>query len=65
MIRLQPARAGLRYRGFSKTDYAAHDVPETPHYDQLANVGQRWRDLIGYYTRYGEVGELLATVDDR
>jgi hypothetical protein len=63
--RLQPALAELRYRGFSKTDYARHDVPETPHYDQLANVGQRWRDLTGYYTRYGDVGELLASVDDR
>jgi tetratricopeptide (TPR) repeat protein len=65
MNRLQPARAELRYRGFSKTDYVKHDVPETPRYDQLANVGQRWRDLTGYYTRYGEVGELLASVDDR
>ena len=65
MNRLQPARAELRYRGFSKTDYVKHDVPETPHYDQLANVGQRWRDLTGYYTRYGDVGELLASVDDR
>ena len=55
MNRLQPARAELRYRGFSKTDYAKHDVPETPHYDQLANVGQRWRDLAGYYTRFGDV----------
>jgi len=63
--RLQPARAELRYRGFSTTDYARHDVPETPHYDQLANVGQRWRDLAGYYTRYGDVGELLTSVDDR
>ena len=65
MNRLQPARAELRYRGFSKTDYVKHDVPETPHYDLLANVGQRWRDLTGYYTRYGDVGELLASVDDR
>jgi len=65
MNRLQPARAELRYRGFSKTDYVKHDVPETPHYEQLANVGQRWRDLTGYYTRYGDVAELLASVDDR
>jgi hypothetical protein len=61
-----PARsAELRYRGFSRTDYARHEVPETPHYDQLANVGQRWRDLIGYYTRYGDVRELVTAVDDR
>jgi hypothetical protein len=27
--------------------------------------GQHWRDLEGYYTRYGDVRELLAKVDDR
>jgi tetratricopeptide (TPR) repeat protein len=63
--RLQPASAQLRYRGFSTTDYAKHDVPETPHYDRLANVAQRWRDLAGYYTRFGDVRELVASVDDR
>ncbi len=64
-VRIAPSTAELRYRGFSKTDYARHDVPEIPRYDQLANVGQRWRDLIGYYTRFGDVRELLAKVDDR
>jgi Tfp pilus assembly protein PilF len=64
-IRLQPALAELRYRGFSKTDYARHDVPEIPRYGELAGVGQRWRDLTGYYTRYGDVSELIASVDDR
>jgi len=64
-VTIAAASAELRYRGFSKTDYARHDVPETPHYDQLANVGQRWRDLTGYYTRFGDVRELLSAVDDR
>jgi hypothetical protein len=40
-------------------------VPEAPTYDQIANVGQRWRDLVGYYTRFGDVRELLSKVDDR
>ena len=26
---------------------------------------QQWRDLIGYYTRFGEVEELLNKIDDR
>jgi hypothetical protein len=65
VVRLAPATAELRYRGFSKTDYARHDVPETPQYDHIANVGQRWRDLTGYYTRFGDVRELLSAVDDR
>jgi len=64
-VTLAAASAELRYRGFSKTDYARHDVPETPRYDELANVGQRWRDLTGYYTRFGDVRELLSAVDDR
>jgi hypothetical protein len=28
-------------------------------------VTQRWRDLSGYYTRFGDVRELLTNVDDR
>jgi hypothetical protein len=64
-VRIAPASAELRYRGFSKTDYARRDAPETPRNDELANVAQRWRDLAGYYTRFGDVRELLSTVDDR
>ncbi len=65
LVKVMPASAELRYRGFSKTDYARHDVPEIPRYDQIANVGQRWRDLAGYYTRFGDVRELLEKADDR
>lgn len=63
--RVSARRAELRYRGFSKTEFGRRDAPETPKYGELANVGQRWRDLIGYYTRYGDVAELLTAVDDR
>ncbi|HKF69192.1 MAG TPA: hypothetical protein VKB36_21755, partial [Vicinamibacterales bacterium] len=63
--RVRASKAELRYRGFSKTDFSRRDVPEIPHYGELANVGQRWRDLVGYYTRYGNVSELLTSVDDR
>jgi hypothetical protein len=28
-------------------------------------VGQAWRDLDGFYTRFGDVRELVAKVDDR
>jgi len=31
----------------------------------LAGTTPRWRDLEGYHTRFGAVGELLARVDDR
>jgi hypothetical protein len=64
--RLPASVAELRYRGFSRTveDREAH-APETPEYGALAAVGPRWRDLVGYHTRFGDVSELLARVDDR
>ena len=64
--RLEVARAELRYRGFSRTseDRARH-APETPNYAAIDNVEPRWRDLVGYHTRFGPVEPLLRQVDDR
>jgi Tfp pilus assembly protein PilF len=64
-VLLKPSLVELRYRGFSQTDHARRDVPETPLYDRLASRSQQWRDLAGYYTRFGDVGELVDRVDDR
>ena len=64
-VRIAPQRADLRYRGFSKTDFARRDVPELPRYGEIANTIPRWRDLVGYYTRFGDVVELVRAVDDR
>lgn len=64
-VRVQPARADLVYRGFSKTVTERREEPETPVYAPLASLTPRWRDLTGYYTRFGDVRELLAGVDDR
>lgn len=58
--------ADLRHRGFSKLAAPARRQPDVPqHYDQLSGPGPKWRDLEGYYTRYGDVRELLAQTDDR
>jgi hypothetical protein len=62
---LQPEVAELRYRGFSQTEHVDRRRPEIPLYGRLSNVTARWRDLIGYYTRFGDVRELVAAVDDR
>jgi len=40
-------------------------APEVPDYNRLAGTTQRWRDLEGYYTRFGDVRELLKQADDR
>lgn len=62
--RLHPHTAALRYRGFSVVQAADRSSPEIPEY-HLAGTAPRWRDLIGYYTRFGDVRELLQVVDDR
>lgn len=62
---LTTARADLLYRGYSEVTVADESSPEIPHYDQLKGTSRRWFDLEGYYTRFGDVRPLLATVDDR
>jgi hypothetical protein len=58
------ATADLRYRGFSVTTQTAPSSPERPRY-VLEGTAPRWRDLEGYHTRFCDVRELLAGVDDR
>ena len=62
---LRPATADLHYRGYSFINRGPSGRVEIPDYAHLVGTKQRWRDLIGYYTRYGDVRELLAQVDDR
>ena len=63
--RLAPEVAELRYRGFSEVTEVDRTSPELPHYDRIAGTTQLWRDLVGFHTRFGDVRELLAGVDDR
>ena len=63
-VRLAPVVADLRYRGYSHTEYVGPRRLELPRYE-LASLRPRWRDLIGYHTRFGDVRELLASVEDR
>ena len=62
--RLELATADLAYRGYSITEQPSPSVPERARYT-LAGTGARWRDLEGYYTRFGDVLPLLRSVDDR
>ncbi len=65
ITRLDPSVADLHYRGYSVMNQVNRSSPETPDYNHMEGSKQRWRDLVGYYTRYGDVRELLARVDDR
>ncbi len=57
--------AELRYRGFSETRRAGRRAPELPEYERTAAMTARWRDLVGFHTRFGDVLELVRGVDDR
>jgi cytochrome c-type biogenesis protein CcmH/NrfG len=59
------AAAELRFRGTLEMSKKNDSSPEIPHYDKVIRGTQAWRDLTGYYTRFGDVRELLARVDDR
>lgn len=65
MAPAEPAGAELGYRGFSQITSANASSPEVPNYQVVAETGPKWHDLQGYYTRYGDVSELLQKVDDR
>ena len=62
--RLDPAVADLGYRGYSRTELLGPRGLELPDY-AIGNHRPRWRDLVGFHTRFGDVRELLARVDDR
>jgi tetratricopeptide (TPR) repeat protein len=62
---LFPQKADLHYRGFSAM--FRKGGPSGPFWFDYTNVSAepKWRDLEGYYTRYGDVVELLIEVDSK
>lgn len=62
---LTPKKMDLRYRGYSEWEREDEVSPMLPVYDSISSTNQRWRDLIGFHTRFGDVSELLAGIDDR
>ena len=63
MTTLTPDTADLHYRGFSEMYRPNPHAPHLFDYQQVTTEAQ-WRDLAGYYTRYGDVNALLQEVDD-
>ena len=63
MTMLNPDSADLHYRGFSEMYRPNPHAPHLFDYQKVTTDAQ-WRDLAGYYTRYGDVNPLLQEVDD-
>ena len=63
MTTLNPDSADLHYRGFSEMYRPNPHAPHLFDYQKVTKAAQ-WRDLAGYYTRYGDVNALLQEVDD-
>ncbi|MEX0771513.1 MAG: FG-GAP-like repeat-containing protein [Balneolaceae bacterium] len=55
----------LRYRGYSEWYREDEVSPKLADYNTISGTTPRWRDLIGYHTRFGDVSELLENMDDR
>ncbi|MBT6006891.1 MAG: tetratricopeptide repeat protein, partial [Prolixibacteraceae bacterium] len=62
---LNPISADLHYRGFSRTFRKGGRYG--PHWFDYQSVSTepKWRDLVGNYTRYGDVLPLLLEADDK
>jgi hypothetical protein len=62
---LQPIAANIHYRGFSRMYRKGGRYG--PHWFDYNDVSKepKWRDLEGYYTRYGDVLPLLLEADDK
>ncbi|MGY8753146.1 MAG: CRTAC1 family protein, partial [Phycisphaerales bacterium] len=63
-IPIELMSADLGYMGFPFMSRTDDDAPNIPDYNDI-RFGNAWRDLEGFYTRYGAVEELLAKIDDR
>jgi len=64
VVSLQPISADLHYRGFSTVSRKDFNSPHLPDYYNIT-TGQKWRDLTGTYTRYGDVLPLLLESDSK
>jgi tetratricopeptide (TPR) repeat protein len=63
-MRLMPVAADHHFRGFSELyRKGGRYGPHWFNYETVSE-GPRWRDLTGYYTRYGDVLELLMAPDN-
>jgi len=55
--------ADLHRRGFSQVVRDGNDGPERFEYDQVS-PDEKWPPMLGGFTRYGDVHDLVTTTDD-
>lgn len=58
------SRADLAWRGFSDVTPRGETTPEQIDYSRVSE-SPKWPPMVGPFTRYGTVGELLTGWDDR
>ena len=63
-VPIELLEADLGYLGYPTMSRSNADAPNIPDYNDIRH-SNAWRDLEGYYTRYGSIDELLSEVDDR
>lgn len=63
--RIELSSAELAFHGFSAVSKPNLSSPEVADYETIATTIQRWRSIEGYYTRFGDIRELLMQPDDR
>ena len=61
---LEVETADLQYLGFPKMYRPTPHGPHLYDYNQI-DRNQRWRDMEGFFTRYGDVTQLLNSLDDK
>ncbi len=62
--RLPLVSADLSFRGFSRVTREHAEAPHLFVHDDVSTE-PRWADMAGFYTRFGDVTELLTGADDR
>ncbi|MFM8579853.1 MAG: hypothetical protein ACKOCN_13780, partial [Planctomycetaceae bacterium] len=64
LLEVPLASAVLRHRGYSRIVQDLADGPERFLHDEVSTE-PKWPPMLGSFTRYGDVRELLADADDR
>jgi tetratricopeptide (TPR) repeat protein len=62
---MEPSTADLHWRGFSEYQELPWDQPLSPDYEQVKLKAPWLITPTGWCTRYGDVGELVRSKDDR